>query len=82
MSCYQINNDATSHYSATRTCQSSGGELIDIDSNVEQAFISTKVDKYTWIGKYISKFQNEGEEFVFRLFVSACSTVSKIMREN
>jgi hypothetical protein len=53
MSCYQINEDRKSHYTATYTCQSSGGELIDIDTNVEQAFISTKLKDQAWIGKYV-----------------------------
>ena len=53
MSCYQINTDSKSYYSADLACQKSGGGLTDITSNVEQAFISTKVTvNIAWTGKY------------------------------
>ena len=52
MSCYQINKDTKSHTYAASTCQLSGGDLINIDTNVEQAFISTKNKAKAWIGKY------------------------------
>ncbi|CAB3996190.1 Hypothetical predicted protein, partial [Paramuricea clavata] len=52
MSCYQINKDTKSHTYAASACQLSGGDLINIDTNVEQAFISTKNKAQPWIGKY------------------------------
>lgn len=55
MSCYQFNKDSRSYYLAQRRCQSSGGDLVNIGSNVEQAFITTWHLKYKlvrpWIGK-------------------------------
>ncbi len=54
--------------------------LVSIAMLSKHLFQQTSTD---WHGSVsISKFGNEGEEFVFRLFVSAYSTVSKIMSEN
>ncbi|CAB4041304.1 Hypothetical predicted protein, partial [Paramuricea clavata] len=49
MSCYQLNKDTKSNYRAASTCQRSGGDLTNIDTNVEQAFILTILIDKTWI---------------------------------
>ena len=57
MSCYQINTDAKLHYNADLACQKLGGDLVDITSNVEQAYIATKVKvPLALIGKYYKPF--------------------------
>ena len=53
MSCYQLNKDTTSNFWAAIRCQRSGGDLTNIDNNVEQAFIFTRFkDSTAWIGEY------------------------------
>ncbi|XP_028395191.1 uncharacterized protein LOC114519267 isoform X2 [Dendronephthya gigantea] len=50
-SCYQINKDMKSVYYASRECKNAGGDLMNIDTNVEQAFILTKKDVAdSWFG--------------------------------
>lgn len=52
MSCYQINTDTKSYYSADLACQQKGASLVDITSNVEQAYIASKVNvPIAWTGK-------------------------------
>lgn len=51
-SCYQMNRDTKSQLSASRSCQSLGGDLVDIDNNVEQAFVASQVvASNAWIGR-------------------------------
>ena len=50
-SCYQFNMPAKDFKSATVECQRSGGELVSIDSNVEQGFMNIQVKYESWIGK-------------------------------
>lgn len=53
MSCYQLNKDTKTYSDARIACEKSGGGLINIGGNVEQAFIAIKHKGGgdAWIGK-------------------------------